>query len=129
LRERHEEIKALGADVIAIGTGSTAYAAAFVRDEHIPFLVLVDDDAEAANLAAVRVSSFIGLFHPRTWKASRETSRRGFHIHKAGKRVTQMGATFVVGPGARVHYEHIDRDSVDHAPVDDVVAAVRTAVT
>jgi hypothetical protein len=38
--------------------------------------------------------------------------------------VTQLGATFVVGPGPRVRYAHVDADSTDHAPIDDVLHAL-----
>lgn len=125
MRDHHDEITALGADVVAIGTGDQRYAEAFVREEQIPFLVLVDDDAVAANAASVRKVPFLMMFHPRTWKATRETSKRGYHIHKAGKRVTQVGATFVLGAGDRVRYEHLDADSTDHAPIPEILAALR----
>jgi peroxiredoxin len=125
LRERYDEITGLGADIVAIGTGDRRYADAFVRDEQIPFLVLVDDDAAAAQAASLRTLNWFQLLHPRTWKATRETSKRGHHTHKAGKRVRQIGATFVLGAGDRVRYEHFDADSTDHAPVDDVLAALR----
>jgi peroxiredoxin len=125
LRERYDEITSLGADVVAIGTGDRRYAEAFVRDERIPFLVLVDDDAVAARAASLRTLNWFQLLHPRTWKATRATSRRGHHVHKSGKRVRQIGATFVVGAGDRVRYEHLDTDSTDHAPIDEVVAALR----
>ncbi|MGQ0824991.1 MAG: AhpC/TSA family protein [Actinomycetota bacterium] len=129
LRERHDEIRELGAEIVTIGTGNPQYAEAFVRDEQIPYLVLVDDDEAAARVAGVRSSSFIGLFNPRTWKTTRETMRRGHRIHRAGKRVTQLGATFVVGPGDVVHYSHVDADSTDHAPLDDVIEALRAAAS
>lgn len=129
MRDAYPEITAQGAEVIAIGTGDARYASGFVSEEKIPYPVLVDDDAAAANAAAVKASSFIGLFHPRTFAATRETRRRGFKIHKAGKRVTQLGATFVIRPdtaggSAHVAYEHIDSDSTDHAPIDAVLAAL-----
>jgi len=110
--------------MVAIGTGDRRYAAAFVAEEQIPFPVLVDDDAEAAHAASIPTATWLALLHPRTWRATRETSKRGHHVHKAGKRVKQLGATFVVGPGTRLRYEHIDGDSTDHADVDDVVAAL-----
>jgi peroxiredoxin len=125
LRENHAAITALGGDIVAVGTGNRRYAQAFVRDERIPYLVLVDDDAAAARAASVRSSSFLGMFHPRTWHATRETRRRGYRIHKAGARVTQLGATFVIAPGDRVRYAHLDRDSTDHAPIDAVLDALR----
>jgi peroxiredoxin len=125
LRERYSDITDLGADVVAIGTGNERYAAAFIKDTEIPFRVLVDDDAIAANAAAIPTATWFQLLHPSRWRVSRETSKRGYHTHKAGKRVKQLGATFVIGPGDRVRYEHIDADSTDHASIDDVVAALR----
>jgi hypothetical protein len=29
-----------------------------------------------------------------------------------------------VGPGAHVRYAHVDRDSTDHAPVEEVLTAL-----
>jgi peroxiredoxin len=125
LREHYDDIKTRGADIVAVGTGDRRYAEAFVREERIPFLVLVDDDASAAHAASLRTLNWFQLLHPRTWKASRETSKRGHHIHKAGKRVRQIGATFVIGAGDRVRYEHMDSDSTDHASIEEVLAALR----
>jgi peroxiredoxin len=125
LREHYDEITSAGADVVAIGTGDRRYAAAFVSDERIPFLVLVDDEGRAASAAAVRTVSFVRLLHPRTWKGSVETWRNGHRVHRQGKRVTQLGATFVLGPGDRVRYAHVDGDSTDHASLDDVIGALR----
>ena len=125
MRERYDDITKLGADVIAIGTGDQRYAAAFVRDERIPFRVLVDDHSTAAEAASVRTLNWFQLLHPRTWAASRQASKNGHHIHNAGKRVRQIGATFVVGAGDRVRYEHLDADSTDHANLDEVLAVLR----
>ena len=125
MREHTTEIESLGATIVAVGTGDERYAAAFVEEEQIPFLVLVDDDAIAAQAASLRTLNWFQLLHPRTWKATRETSKRGHHVHKSGKRVRQIGATFVIGAGDRVRYEHIDADSTDHAAIDEVVAALR----
>ena len=110
--------------MVAIGTGDVRYARAFVEQEEIPFRVLVDDDAAAAGAASVRKVNFLKLLGPGTWATTRKTWQDGYRIHKSGKRVNQLGATFVVGPGPILHYEHIDDDSTDHAPLDDVLAAV-----
>ena len=124
LRDRYDELQAQGIELVAIGTGDQRYAGAFVRDEKIPFLVLVDDNAEAARAASVNVASWYRLLHPSSWKASIEAWKRGARIHKAGKRVTQLGATFVLGPGDAVRYAHVDADSTDHAAIPEVLAAV-----
>jgi hypothetical protein len=124
LRRQYDEIVGRGGDVVAIGTGDVRYAQAFVSDEQIPFRVLVDDQALAARAASVRRATPWGLLAPRSWSGSRQARRDGHHVHKAGKRVTQLGATFVVGPGATVRYAHIDDHSSDHAPLDEVLAAL-----
>ena len=123
LRDRYDDLQRQGIDLVAIGTGDERYAGAFIRDEKIPYLVLVDDDAKAARAASVGVASWYRLLHPTTWPATVATYRRGHRIHQPGKRVTQLGATFVLGPGDQVRYSHVDADSTDHAPVPDVLAA------
>jgi peroxiredoxin len=130
LRGRYDEIRSRGAEVVAVGTGSVRHAAAFVADEDVPFPVLVDDDARAARAASVRR---VGFFRLLTDRRSREGAKRaraaGHRIHKAGRRVTQLGATFVIGPGEQVRYEHMDDHSADHAPLDQVLAALPAAAT
>ena len=110
---------------MAVGTGDERYAKTFVAEEEIPFPVLVDDDARAAAAATVQTVPVLRLlFDPRSWPGALRARRAGFRIHRSGKRVTQLGATFVVGPGSTAHYEHIDQHSADHAPLADVLAAV-----
>jgi len=124
LRDRYDDLHAKGIELVAIGTGDRRYAGAFVRDEKIPYLVLVDDDAKAARAASVKVASWYRLLHPSTWRATYATWKRGHRIHSPGQRVTQLGATFVLGPGNEVRYSHVDADSTDHADIPEVLAAV-----
>jgi peroxiredoxin len=124
LRRSYDEITGLGAEVVAVGTGSVRYAAAFVEDEDVPFPVLVDDDGLAATAASVRKASWLRLVGPASWAGTARVWRAGHRIHKAGRRVTQLGATFVVGPGDDVRYEHYAGDSSDNAPVGDVLATL-----
>jgi hypothetical protein len=124
LRRAYPDITARGADVVAIGTGDVRYAKAFITEEDIPFLVLVDDDAVAARAASVPKANWLTVARPASWSGSRRAWGDGFRIHKSGKRVTQLGATFVLGPGPHLRYEHLDGDSSDHAPLDAVMAAL-----
>jgi peroxiredoxin len=125
LRSHYPEITASGAEIVAIGTGDLRYANAFVADEDIPFPVLVDDAAEAAQAASIKRVNFATLlFDPRSIKGARQAHRDGYRVKKSGKRVNQLGATFVVGPGSRVRYAHVDAHTADHAPVSDVLAAL-----
>jgi peroxiredoxin len=125
LRERYDEVTTKGAEVVAVGTGNVRYAESFVDDENVPFPVLVDDDARAARAASVvKLGFFKLLTDPRSKPGYKRARAAGHRIHRAGKRVTQLGATFVIGPGDDVRYEHLDEHSADHAPLDDVLAAL-----
>ena len=125
MRGKYEDIRHSGAEVVAIGTGDRRYAEAFVREEDIPFPVLVDDGGGAAAAAAVKKVNFATLlFDPRSIGGAIRAHRDGYRIKKSGKRVTQLGATFVVGPGNVVRYAHVDRHTADHAPLMDVLAAI-----
>jgi peroxiredoxin len=125
LRDHYEEITKAGAEVVAIGTGDERYAKGFVDELQVRFPVLVDDAADAANAAAVKKVNFATLlFDPRSLRGARQAHRDGYRVKKSGKRVNQLGATFVVGPGPRVRYEHVDAHTADHAPLEDVLAAL-----
>jgi peroxiredoxin len=125
LREHYNEIAGAGAEVVAIGTGDEKYAKAFVAEERVPFPVLVDDDAAAATAAAVKRVNFLTLlFDPRSLGGARNAHRKGFRVKKSGRRVNQLGATFVLGPGSIVRYAHLDAHTADHAPVGEVLAAL-----
>jgi peroxiredoxin len=124
LRRAYPEITARGGDVVAIGTGDARYANAFITEEDIPFLVLLDDEALAANAASVRKASLLKIAGPATWIGTRRALSDGHRLHRTGKRITQLGATFVVGPGARLRYEHLEREPSDHAPLEEVLAAL-----
>jgi peroxiredoxin len=115
----------MGAEVVAVGTGDRRYAQRFVTDEDVPFPVLVDDGARAANAAAVKKVNFATLLlDPRSFRGARQAHRDGFRVKKSGKRVNQLGATFVLGPGSTVRYAHVDVHTADHAPPADVLAAL-----
>jgi peroxiredoxin len=125
LREHYDKIIASGAEVVAVGTGDERYAKAFVAEEAIPYPVLVDDHGEAATAASVRKVPFLKLlFDPRSMSGALRAYRAGFRVRRSGKRVTQLGATFVIGPGPVVVYQHVDEHTADHAPLDEVLAAV-----
>jgi len=124
LRDTEADLRAAGAGVVAVGTGNPVLARAFVDDYRIPYPVLVDADAEAARAASIASTRFLRMFHPGSWAGTRRAWGEGHRIGIAGARVTQLGATFVVGPGDRLRYVHRDAHAADHAPLDEIFAAL-----
>jgi peroxiredoxin len=124
LRGHEEEIHAKGAELVAIGTGDRRYAQAFVDDEQISFTVLLDEDGTAAEVAELRRGGWMQLAGPATVPGALRATAAGHRQHRTGKRPRQLGATFVLGPGNVVRYEHIDGDVSDHAPIEEILDAL-----
>lgn len=124
MRGSYQEIRDRGAEIVAIGTGDARYARAFIDDEDIPFPVLLDDEGEAAEAAALKRGGMFDLAGPKTVAGALKATAAGHRQHKTGRRPRQLGATFVIGPGDAVRFEHIDADVSDHAPIEDVLAAL-----
>ena len=122
LRDRYDDIKAAGGDLVAIGTGDQRYAGAFARDEQIPSSCSSTTTSPRTRHRSRRSTGTSSCTRARG-RQPWQTWKHGHRIHKAGS-VTQLGATFVLGPGDEVRYSHVDADSTDHAAIPDVLAAV-----
>lgn len=126
MRGHEEEINAKGAGLVAIGTGDRRYAQAFVDDEQITFPVLLDEDGTAAEVAEVGRGGWMQLAGPATMPGALRATAAGHRQRRTGKRPRQLGATFVLGPGTVVRYEHLDGDVSDHAPIEEILGALDT---
>ncbi|MGH2794960.1 MAG: peroxiredoxin-like family protein [Actinomycetota bacterium] len=127
LRRHQGEFKEKGAEIVAVGTGDARYARAFIDDEEIGFPVLLDEEGDAAEIAELPNGGWFQLAGPRTAAGVLKATAAGKRQHKIGKRPKQLGATFVIGPGDVVHYEHVDNDVSDHAPFEEILAALEGA--
>ena len=127
MRDAYDRVREAGGEGVAVGTGNPTMARAFVDDYAIPYPVLIDADARAARAASVRSASLLGMFTPASYAGTARAWQAGHRIGRAGRRVTQLGSTFVLGPGPALVYEHRDAHSADHAPLDDVIDALRRA--
>lgn len=122
MRKRADEFSA--AEVVAIGTGSRRYAAAFIEDEDFPFPVLLDSEAEAAGIVTTNTLGATTLLKPSQWVAGARAVAKGKTQRKTGPRPTQLGATFVIGTDGSILLEDREDYAGDHASLDDVLAAV-----
>ena len=125
MRRHQDEIEATGAGIVAVGTGNRQFAAAFVRDESIRFPVLVDEEGDAAKAVKLGRSSAFGLFKPSVVLGRRRAAAAGHMQKRLGSRPMQLGATLVVASGGDLLYSHFDSDVADHAPIEEILGALR----
>jgi len=124
VRDRYDEFVDAGVGVTAIGTGGKRYAAAFIKDEDVPFPVLLDEDGAAADIVGTKTLGVGTLLKPSSYVAGVRSLAKGHRQQKTGRRPTQLGATLVIGPGEELLYEDYEDFAGDHADIDDVLAAL-----
>jgi hypothetical protein len=116
---------ATGAEVTAIGTGGKRYALAFIEEERVPFPVLLDSDGEAAEVVGTKTLGLASVVRPKAAIAAGRSLVGGHRQGTPGKRPLQLGATLVIGPGDELLYSDFEDFAGDHAPLDEVLSALR----
>lgn len=124
MRSIKDEAAQQNATIVAVGTGDRRYAEDFVKTEGIDFMVLLDENAQAAQAASLKTATALKLLSPSSLVGSFKAFRDGHRQKKLGKRPMQLGATFVIKPPGKLVYEHLDGSVEDHAPLSEVLAAI-----
>ncbi len=124
LRERADRIRALGADLAAIGTGDRSYAADFRDAQGIDFPLLVDEALASYGAAGAQRGSLRTFLRPRQWVDGARALLSGVGNGRPGKQPFMLGATHVLTPQGRVPFAWINEDFGDNAPIDAVVATL-----
>lgn len=128
MRARERDIRASGANIVAIGLGDRHYARMFREDVGISFPLLIDEDRKAYAAAELKSASVWGLFRRETAAHRRRARAGGYRQGKLGKNPFQLGGTFVFGPGNVDRYAHVSQSTGDNAPIDELLRALQAAL-
>jgi peroxiredoxin len=124
LRDHGGEIRDHGGDLAVIGTGGQRYAAEFVAEERLDFPVLIDPDLVSYQAVGAGQGGAATFLRPRQAARAASVVAGGKRQHRAGKHTMQLGATHVIAPDGGVPYAWVSDDFADHAPLEEVIAAV-----
>ena len=124
MRESYTAIDALGARVIAVGTGSVAQAARLMEGD-LPFACLVDPEGRLYEALGIGRVSWRMVFAPATylnyWRAWRRGARQG---RIAGDPRRLSGVAVADGEG-RLRWRYVARTIGDYPPIGRVIAEVK----
>jgi len=123
LRDRIDEIRSRGADLVIVGNGAPHFAAAFREDFNLDGTLLVDPELKAYRAAGLRRGR-VEILSPRLplhavralWRGARQGSIQGDPW--------QLGGVFVIRPGGELTYRYISREAGDHAPIEAILQAL-----
>jgi NAD(P)-dependent dehydrogenase (short-subunit alcohol dehydrogenase family) len=123
LRDRIDEIRARGAELVIVGNGAPHFAAAFREDYQLDCPLLVDPELRAYRAAGLRRGRVEAL-SPRLPLNALRALRAGSRQGAIQGDPWQLGGVFVIQRDAELAYRYVSGEAGDHPPVDDVLAAL-----
>jgi peroxiredoxin len=123
----HEEIRALGGDVVAVFQYRAEPTFHFCRKRGVPFDCLGDPEREAYQAVGLESGGLLEYMGPRAALGWLKAASHGNFAGRPKGDVAQRPGTFVVAPDGRVALAHYNRNSADNPSNAEVVEAVRAA--
>jgi hypothetical protein len=126
-RER-DAIRAAGAEVVLVGSGTPAFARAFAEDFHIEAPLYVDPMRRTYRALGMGRPGILRLLaSPKVIAAGLRALRGGFRQGAIRGDPYQLGGVLVVRRSGELVFRHVAEDAGDHPDLGEVVrAASRT---
>lgn len=128
MRGRIDEIRAAGADLAFVGSGSPRLAARFQHTHASGCTVLTDPSLATYSALGLKrgVAETLG---PRTWGAALRSLATGHMQNDVQGDPWQQGGTFALARGGEVVYAHRNAHAGERPDIDAALAALRTSST
>jgi NAD(P)-dependent dehydrogenase (short-subunit alcohol dehydrogenase family) len=123
LRERIEDIRNQGAELVIVGNGAANFGQAFREDFELDCPVLVDPELTAYRAAGLRRGR-VEILSPRLPANAVRALRSGSRQTSVQGDPWQLGGVFVIQPDGGLTYRYESREAGDHPPVEDVLTAL-----
>jgi peroxiredoxin len=127
---RYAELRAQGADVVAVSFTPPARVAAYLQAHPLPFPAVSDPERSAYKALSLERTSWLSFFRPKVMARYLRLMFGGWKPEKPGEGddVLQLGGDFVIDAAGRLVYAYRSRVATDRPPAADLVEAVRAAV-
>jgi NAD(P)-dependent dehydrogenase (short-subunit alcohol dehydrogenase family)/peroxiredoxin len=123
LRDRIDDIRAAGAELVIVGNGSAFFAGAFREDLALDCPLLVDPELRAYRAAGLRRGR-VEILSPRLPLNALRALGAGYRQKDVQGDAWQLGGVFVIRPDRSLAYRYVSREAGDHPPVEQIIAAL-----
>jgi hypothetical protein len=125
IRGKRGEIEAFGGGIAFVGNG-TPRAADWLQKRFAADSTVLTDPGLVSYKAIGARSGLMSTLGPNAWASGIRAFRSGARQSTTKGHPYQQGGLVVMGPGDKLLYQHVSRAAGDHAPVEDVIAALRS---
>ena len=119
-----EQIRAEGAELVVVGSGTVWHAKHFKEERALDFLLLVDPELKAYQAAEMK-RGFIRTFSPKSLRSSVAALRDGHRQQLTKGDNFQQGGELVIGAGGTLVYGRLSERTGDHSRPEELLAALR----
>ncbi len=120
-RDRYDEIRSLGFDLLAIGNGTPARAASFRLEFELPFRVLGDRARFAYGAYGVELAPVTDFFKPALYVAGVRALAAGHLPGRPQGDTAQLPGAFVIDRAGIVRFARYAEHAGDFATADEMV--------
>ncbi len=124
MREAYPAVQALGARVVAVGTGAAFQARQLMRDG-MPFPCLVDADAALHRALGIGRVGFRALLDPATYANYWRAWRRGARQGRVTGDPSRLSGVAILDAGGSLRWRHVASTVGDYPPLASVVERLR----
>ncbi len=130
MRGRYDELRHLGAEVLAVSFTRPERVAAYLERHPLPFPALCDPERTAYRDFGLGQTSWREMLRPGVLAGYLRLVLRGWIPEKSGpgEDVLQLGGDFVLDGRRRLVYAYRSKGPADRPPADDLVRAVRSVL-
>jgi len=126
VRAARRDIEVLHGGIVFVGNGTPRAAAWFQKRFAPDSTVLTDPDLVTYTAIGAR-SGLMSTLGPKAWGAGLRAFSTGARQTTTKGHPFQQGGVLVIAPGNKVLYRHVSGAAGDHAPLERVLAALRSA--
>jgi hypothetical protein len=127
LQRDKDRFSGTGGEVVLVGLGTPAHAAAFKRETDIPFRLLVSPDKAAYRAMDLERGSNADVLGLRALRKVPRALRAGGSWRWPKQDWHWLGGAFVIAPGGEVVWSHRATHSGDNPSNELLLAALQTA--
>lgn len=128
MRQREDEIEALGLRVVVLSFEAREVAAAYAGEIGLRWPLLLDPSRALYAAYGMGRGSAWRIWGPATWWAYARLLARGQRPRPATGDVEQLGGDVLIDPGGRVTRHHVGDGPADRPTVESLLAPVRNSM-